>query len=310
MGVLETTGISLSDPWPFLAFPPKHIHEDPLQSQFQSGAGQSCHMPLESSGDVWANEPTCKNFEKIASLPCRSSMVTTPLNIRNTRKTRKTSDVCPENPKNPKNLRSMPGKPEEPEKPQIYARNTRRTRKTSDLRGFSGSWCFSGSWGFSGSSGSWGFSDFSGSSSFPDSFSGFPESRGGGGHRSHTDRHTQFQNYSTCHWHRVQGSKDFTSKKLCFLLLKKLKTPIENMKSLIQKPIAVEDLDMEFRYPKNSVNQETCKQGWHEVWKLKEETLSKLKSAKADNGFPGQSAHPLHYYYIKGTSPIDCWYGP
>ncbi len=162
MGVLETTGISLSDPWPFLAFPPKHIHEDPLQSQFQSGAGQSCHMPLESSGDVWANEPTCKNFEKIASLPCRSSMVTTPLNIRNTRKTRKTSDVCPENPKNPKNLRSMPGKPEEPEKPQIYGQKTRRTRGFRVLPGF------------------------------PDSFPGFPESRGDGGHRSISTKLTKF----------------------------------------------------------------------------------------------------------------------
>ncbi len=34
------------------------------------------------------------------------------------------------------------------------------------------------------------------------------------------------------------------------------------------------------------------------------------KIGKADNGFPGKSAHPLHYYHIKGTSPIDCWYGP
>ncbi len=32
--------------------------------------------------------------------------------------------------------------------------------------------------------------------------------------------------------------------------------------------------------------------------------------AKADNGFPGKSAHPLHYYHINSTSPIDCWYGP
>ena len=31
---------------------------------------------------------------------------------------------------------------------------------------------------------------------------------------------------------------------------------------------------------------------------------------KANNGFPEKSAHPLHYYHIKGTSPIDFWYGP
>ncbi len=30
--------------------------------------------------------------------------------------------------------------------------------------------------------------------------------------------------------------------------------------------------------------------------------------SKADNGFPGKSAHPLHYYHIKGTSPIDSTY--
>ncbi len=35
-----------------------------------------------------------------------------------------------------------------------------------------------------------------------------------------------------------------------------------------------------------------------------------LRMGKADNGFPGKSAHPLHYYPIKSTSPIDCWYGP
>ncbi len=29
------------------------------------------------------------------------------------------------------------------------------------------------------------------------------------------------------------------------------------------------------------------------------------KSQKADNRFPGKSAHSLHYYHIKGTSPID-----
>ena len=31
---------------------------------------------------------------------------------------------------------------------------------------------------------------------------------------------------------------------------------------------------------------------------------------KADDGFPSKSAHPLHYHHMKGTSPIDCWYGP
>ncbi len=30
---------------------------------------------------------------------------------------------------------------------------------------------------------------------------------------------------------------------------------------------------------------------------------------KADNGFLRKSAYPMHYNRIKGTSPIDCWYG-
>ncbi len=37
-----------------------------------------------------------------------------------------------------------------------------------------------------------------------------------------------------------------------------------------------------------------------ELWKTDE---------KVDNGFPRKSAYPLHYNHIKGTSPIDCWYG-
>ncbi len=31
-------------------------------------------------------------------------------------------------------------------------------------------------------------------------------------------------------------------------------------------------------------------------------------SQEKANEFPGKSAYPLHYYHIKGTSPIDCWY--
>ncbi len=91
-----------------------------------------------------------------------SSMVTTPLNIR------KTYTLYLENLKNPKNLRSMPGKPE---KPQICARKFRVLRVFWVLRVFR----------------------FFGFFRFPDSFPGFPELRGSGGHRS-TSSHSR----STC----------------------------------------------------------------------------------------------------------------
>ncbi len=53
------------------------------------------------------------------------------------------------------------------------------------------------------------------------------------------------------------------------------------------------------------------KDTWY-LWGKNSENMQLLGVlvCKADNGFPGKSAHPLHYYHIKGTSPIDCWYGP
>ncbi len=48
----------------------------------------------------------------------------------------------------------------------------------------------------------------------------------------------------------------------------------------------------------------------HVVMFIKNISILPEAFIKADNGFPGKAAYPLHYYHIKGPSPIDCWYGP